>query len=364
MWSAKRSGLVAVFLSVLASSEFAGAQDETAIEKKATMGPVNVTVRLTPAQPVIGDSLTLDILVSAKNDVEVLMPEFGEALGRFQIIDFLPKESLDANGDTLLTQKYRLQSPPSGNHAVPPILIEFVDRRPGEKPAPDGLDAYELFTERINFSVESVLVDDATADLNPPMGRLDKVEAPAESLVSNWAYVGVFAAGLLGVGLTFLAGYFDRRRVLKKTAYEIARRQLDRLLADKKYLAENSIDQEVIHRFYFDLTSIIRKYLENRFSLRAPELTTEEFLFSLTDSAELSDEHKKLLDHFLKHADLVKFAGLEPSVRDIDQSVESATQFLEETRENSPLLEDPETEGNAESQNESAKASTSESQRV
>ncbi len=73
--------------------------------------------------------------------------------------------------------------------------------------------------------------------------------------------------------------------------------------------------------------------------MRAPELTTEEFLASVGQSSGLSSDHQVLLREFLKHADLVKFAGIQPSADDIDNSVRAAERFLDETRENAPLIE-------------------------
>jgi hypothetical protein len=46
-----------------------------------------------------------------------------------------------------------------------------------------------------------------------------------------------------------------------------------------------------------------------------------------------------LLREFLRQADLVKFAGVRPSAADIESSVLAAQRFLEETRENAPLIE-------------------------
>ena len=102
-----------------------------AIEHRAVSGPVEAVVRLTPDEPVIGDPLQLEIEVLAEEGVEVLMPEFGEALDRFVILDFVPRESLADDGLTKHTQRYTLQAPMSGEQTLPSLLIEFVDRRPG-----------------------------------------------------------------------------------------------------------------------------------------------------------------------------------------------------------------------------------------
>ncbi len=61
------------------------------IERVEQRGPVTATVRLEPDQPLIGDPVQLTIEVIAEENVEVLMPEFGEALDRYTILDFVPR---------------------------------------------------------------------------------------------------------------------------------------------------------------------------------------------------------------------------------------------------------------------------------
>ena len=124
---------------------------EGQLEGTTERGPVTASVRLEPAQPVIGDVLELTLTVRAEPDVELLMPAFGEALERYSIVDFVPREKIDDQGHTHAIQRYRLQPAHSGPQSIPSILVEFVDHRPGHPTAPEGEDAYELLTERIEF---------------------------------------------------------------------------------------------------------------------------------------------------------------------------------------------------------------------
>ncbi len=301
------------------------------LTNRVERGPVTATVRLEPSEPVIGDTLTLTVEVRAEKGVELLMPEFGDALESFSIVDFVPRETIDDQGRTVATQKYRIQPPLSGRHAIPPILVEFVDRRSGQQPAPDGLDAYELLTERIEFEVASVLPDDATAELKPPLGELPPLSRASQA---RWPWI---VGGLLALAvfapLALRAFWAWRRRARRRSAYEIARGRLERLLASPRA-------REQIGVFYVELSAIVRRYLEDRFELRAPELTTEEFLDSVQQAPVLSPAHQTLLREFLRQADLVKFAGLQPLEDDVQRSIDAAGRFLEETRENAPLIDE------------------------
>ena len=331
----RASAAATVVLICLLAGRPCFAADE--LKTEAELGPVKTTLELEPSKPLIGDAVTLTLTVTAEKGVEVLMPEFGEALEAFTILEFVPRQTVDDEGRTKAVQKYRLQPPFSGVQAIPPILIEFVDRRPGERSAPEGQDAYELLTERIEFEVQSVLPKDADAQLKPPLGKLEPLAPPTPP---HWPWlVGVLV--LAGAASPFVVRWIAewQRRRRRRSAYEIAKTRLDRLLAAP--LPES----EGVDAFYVKLSAIVRRYLEDRFDLRAPELTTEEFLESVGQSPDMSAEHQRLLRDFLRQADLVKFAGLRPSRDAIDGSVRAAQRFLEETRENAPLLDVNDDEG-------------------
>lgn len=293
------------------------------IERTSRKGPVEATVRLKPADPVIGDPVTLELRVVAEKGVELIMPEFGEVMEGFNILDFTRGEKIDDQGRTVATQRYVLQPPRSGKQNIPPIMVEFVDRRKGARPAPEGLDAYELLTDRLSFEVRSALPADAGAELNPPLGELPHLEG-SRILTWPWAVALLTVIGAAVFG--WRAWSASRRKALRLSAYDIA---ADRLM---KLLKRTPKEPAQVDAFFVELSAIVRWYLENRFELRAPELTTEEFLESMSRSPDLSGEHQVMLREFLRRADLVKFANFVPSEPDTNQSVKSARRFLEETR--------------------------------
>jgi hypothetical protein len=292
-----------------------------------------VTLRVEPSEPVIGDPLTLFIEARAAPGVELLMPEFGEALDRFSIVDFAPSESVDDEGRTVARQRYTLQPSRSGPQSIPPLLVEFVDRRPGQTPAPEGEDAYELLTERLDFEVASVLPDAAPLELRPARGKLPPLAAPGPPLWP-FALVALAVAAALAP-FAVRAWLAQRARARRRSASEIARAELNELLARPR-----PRDADEMDAFFVELSGIVRRYVENRFGLRSPELTTEEFLEVMATAPELKDEHRGLLRSFLARADLVKFAHFVPDAAAVEESVRSAQRFLEETRDDAPFFPD------------------------
>jgi hypothetical protein len=63
-------------------------------------------------------------------------------------------------------------------------------------------------------------------------------------------------------------------------------------------------------RYHTLVSDVIRRYLELRFGLHAPEQTTAEFLASVRQSPHLTTEQQTALGDFLKRCDVVKFAGV------------------------------------------------------
>ena len=88
-----------------------------------------------------------------------------------------------------------------------------------------------------------------------------------------------------------------------------------------------------IKLFYNRLGNILRNYVENRFGLRAPERTTEEFLHELRESDALDDSHKRILKAFLEHCDLVKFAAYNPENPEIQKTFDTCKEFICSTQE-------------------------------
>ena len=326
---------IALLWFALAGAPFAQDAMNTAIDgHEATVesGPVTARVSLTPKAPTFGDQLTLTLEVTAAADVSVNLPVFGQSLDRFQIIDFTPRETVDANGQTVLTQRYTLLAPFSGEQSIPPLIIEFVDLRAGQRRAPEGEDAYEILTDRLPFTVTSALPSAADVDLKPARGELPPLAKPGTT--RNITLGAVVLAAVVAVALF---GWLRRWRThqSQQTAYEVAKARLEHLRASPTPTGD-SVDP-----YFVELTTIVRQYLEAQFDLRAPELTTEEFLDVASGSPDLTDAHRGFLVEFLRNADRVKFAGHVPDAATISDALTSVENFLEQTRSENPGGEQP-----------------------
>jgi hypothetical protein len=91
------------------------------------------------------------------------------------------------------------------------------------------------------------------------------------------------------------------------------------------------LQTEHAREFVIQISSIIRIYIESRFDIHAPNQATEEFLAEAQKSQILSNEHQISLSQFLKSCDLVKFADYKPALKELQQTYDTAKQFVQET---------------------------------
>ena len=101
---------------------------------------------------------------------------------------------------------------------------------------------------------------------------------------------------------------------------------------------ENLITYGRMREYFEKVSACIRHYLENRFQLRAPWMSTEEFLLHAKTSPVLTTEHKHLLHDFLSLSDMVKFAKYASSKKEAQDSFIIARNFIEQTKQEEPEI--------------------------
>jgi hypothetical protein len=82
--------------------------------------------------------------------------------------------------------------------------------------------------------------------------------------------------------------------------------------------------------FVVEVSGVLRSYIEERFAVRAPECTTEEFLPLAAAHPALADQ-RGMLGGFLHQCDLVKFAGLRPDPAGMPEVLAAAERFVDTT---------------------------------
>jgi hypothetical protein len=142
-----------------------------------------------------------------------------------------------------------------------------------------------------------------------------------------WIMLGVMGcAVVIGLVLKFL---IRRKAVPVAPLKPIWERALEGML---KIEQAGYIQKGLIKEYYCDLSDIVRWYIEERFDVRAPEMTTEEFIHVVRYSDKLTDAQQGFLRDFLNASDMVKFAKFIPSAEEMYRAMRLARTFVEETR--------------------------------
>ena len=281
-------------------------------------GPIAVTLRLDRTQLTIAERLNLTIEITADEDYEVDLPQFGENLEQFGIVDYRTTEPvLTADNKTRRSRSYVLEPFLSGDYTIPPMTFRFRKT--------DETEDHEMATEELAVKVVSLLPENLAELKIHEIG--DPVALPREP--KRWLWAVLTAIGLLVLVAGLIVWLRRRRQPVAlpppTPPHEIAFALLQELVG------EQLIENGKIKLFYQRISGILRNYIENRFNLSAPEQTTEEFLYSLQGDQRLPENHKQLLDQFLHHCDRVKFAEHQPSEEEIQKSFDHCKAFIMET---------------------------------
>ena len=296
----------------------------TASDGAEPAGPVHIQTNVDRAEITIGDYIRYTIAIGAEAGIDVSVPLLHDRVGDFDIIDFGQEPAQSQAGGTTLTQWYTLTIFTTGYHIVPAPSIPYT--------TPDGT-RHEAAGEAIRIHVASLFTQEGQPtdirDIKPP-----------EDIPFNWRpYLlgGTLLAAVLGIGValySFLKRFRRTATAPPRPAYEVAREALSQLRAKQLPQAGQ------FEAYYVALSAIVRTYLEDGLNVRAPEMTTEEFLSAVTRDTRLSRlpaAQQRLLGAFLSQADLVKFARYIPSLDDSDAAHEAAGRFVDETRQSETL---------------------------
>lgn len=280
------------------------------------------TANVDKAEVTIGDKITLKVHVKYKDTGTVLFPEFDQQIGVFTIKGAGAVEGprKEQDGYSVVERSYVLSSYEIGRATIPPLKIKY-----------EGVQGEgEITTNEVTVEIKGVIKEEAVTDIKD---ILPPVEVPTNyKRFMYWIFVGLGGLFIAGIMYGFIQKLKKRQKTqeqasLRRTPHEVAYELLERLLK------EDLIGKGLTKEYYYRITDILRHYIENRFGLLAPERTTEEFLAEMAHTNRLEDSHKLLIQEFLEHSDMVKYAKYGPSNREVKETYDIAKRLVDETRE-------------------------------
>lgn len=298
------------------------------VVKNAERGPVKVTVRLNRDRTSVADPVELSIEAKTEPGVEVRMPKFGEVAQGLSIRDFTDKNPKSDDKNPTWTRTYKLESFVSGKVELPPVKVDFTDRRP--RPGATSTQpaiASSVEVEPISLTVESLLAGKFDPQKFNDVKGAVALARPRSWIILAWGAGAV--AVLLAIGA--MVWYVRRRREIQRQVqmppHQWALIELHRLLA------EDLVGKGMVAEFYYRLNGLLRRYIELRFGLNAAEQTSEEFIRALQTDNRLPREHVGALRDFVAACDPVKYARYLPESAEIEQVFNAARDFILSTQQ-------------------------------
>jgi len=302
-----------------------------AVTRTTGEGPVILTLTVKPAEPAFNERAEIVVEAIADKGVTVELQDYerSDSLAEHQFeyrVTPLDRKAATPTEDGKLkwTYRYTVEFFLPGSYEFPPAAVSFVESRKASDsatPAP----AHELKTEPL-----TVVARD-TKPLTPE--ELETITAlPPVELDEPWSRWWWVAPPLLAALVTLLVALVRRSRrrqqvVVPIPAYEWAKRKIAALLS------EDLVRRGRVQEFYYRISDIVRGYVERRFGVSAPEMTTEEFLATAAADGRFGERNTAELNEFLKACDLVKYARRIPGVGEADAVLRAAGGFVERTRE-------------------------------
>ena len=255
-------------------------------------------------------SVFLRVELSASKDRRAISPDLRERLVGFSVAeDYAETPRTNKNGTVSQIVNWRLVPEPCAlEYKIKPFVVEVDD---GEASFVGG---------PIRF--------DPPASREPVTGGMEA--SPKRDLPPlSWKLAGKVALWLLAAAVVVFAVLrlvrFAAQKVKEHRMSPIERAwvELDRLL--KKGLPGRGKYKD----FYVELTMVVRRYIQRKYGIRAPHLTTEEFLAEVVAGGDRLASPARLRQ-YLESADMVKFAGVEATPDMADDATESARGYLKD----------------------------------
>ena len=251
-------------------------------------------------------------------DVKASVPDLRDRVRGFSLAeDFAGKPVKNADGSLVETVNWKLVPEPCADvYKIAPFAVTASPRLLSTAADEGSLSfvAGPIYFE--NPPARETVTGDMEAD---PQKDLP----PLSWKLVGWCALALVAVAAVIAAVWFLLRYLARRiKEHRMSPIERAWVELDRLL--KKGLPGRGRYKD----FYVELTMVVRRYVQRKYGIRAPHLTTEEFLGELAGSRLGECSNVEGLKAFLESADMVKFAGVQATPEMADDATDSARVYL------------------------------------
>jgi len=250
----------------------------------------------------LGD-VTLTLTITGPPSLDVEEPRLGDAAAAW-------KEERSASDRTV-----------EGQRAIWSQAIHLRQVKRGIEPVPD-------VTVRFRQGTDAEWIEEKWIDILRNVrdsGEAPQSEDEAPSWVRRWGFVLVLGATALLVLLAWVKKRRQVNRVASLPPDRWALREIERI---EKTLMPPHGEAETFHT---QISFVVRRYLAERFGLRALQQTTAEFLDSIRQLPQLAPDEQARLTELFERCDLAKFARAGTSPEECQHTAELARNLVRQT---------------------------------
>lgn len=292
--------------ALIAAVLFETSQDGVALKVESE------TAQVDPAR-----SVFLRVELTAAADRTATLPDLRDRVVGFSLAeDFVEKPVHAADGRVVQVAKWRL---------VPEPCAKACKIRPFVVKASPKMLSYQ--SDEGKFSLIGGPIAFAPPAAREPVTGGIETDPTKDLPPLSWKLAGGLALAVLGFAL-IVAGLVALVRLVARKVKEHRMSPIERAWAELDRLVKKGLPGRGRYKdFYVELTMVVRRYIQRKYGVKAPNLTTEEFLRDAR-VAELSKGRMETLRGFLESADLVKFAGVQATPEMADDATDSARDYL------------------------------------
>ena len=183
-----------------------------------------------------------------------------------------------------------------------------------------------LLFEALEMDVKTMPVDTNTFEIHDIKGQMRYPVTVQE--VAPWV-CALWLLAMLVILIACLVIIHRKKDTEEETvhepAYIVALRKLEKYRGDKFWAPEKQ------KTFYSGITDTLKEYMDGRFGVDAPEMTTAELFTALKGNEELTPEMYNDLKDLFERADFVKFAKYTATDEDNAKALPLAVRFITTT---------------------------------
>lgn len=265
-----------------------------------------------------GEPIVLKITVKTGQKDTIIFPTITDTLSeKFEVLR-QKKDTLRKNNSIFISDSIIFSAYEEGTFSVPPQRIL--------------VNSKEYFTPSYKVTVAPVVTD----SVKTPLFDIKSIVQIPKNV---WDYIQPYLGYVLILLLILVCViiYFIRRNKKKSETHKsepdvLAIKRL------KKLKKSDYIAKDLYKKYYSELTSIIKEYMEARWNFPATKLLSDDLLEYLKKEKWIDENEIENLSVIFKISDLAKFAKYKPTPEETKLHMEKAINFINLTKTDSPKI--------------------------